>query len=281
MVKASLYVSSSVFALVVLIGCGAQPAADQAAPGEIVFTGAVDADLATIDEAIAGGPFAADWDSLAENGIADWYRDAKLGIFIHWGVYAVPAFGNEWYPRRMYLNEVDRRRNVNVFEHHLATWGPHKTFGYKDFIPMFKAENYDPEAWASLFEEAGARYVVPVGEHHDGFALYSSSYTRWDASEMGPKRDVIADLERAVRARGMKFGVSSHRAFNYGYYVRDESYDTVDEAGFGIYGEPREDLEFTSGQNLDWFPQSEGVSRRLAGPNGRNGGEGQGRPGLV
>ena len=257
MVKASLYVSSSVFALVVLIGCGAQPAADQAAPGEIVFTGAVDADLATIDEAIAGGPFAADWDSLAENGIADWYRDAKLGIFIHWGVYAVPAFGNEWYPRRMYLNEVDRRRNVNVFEHHLATWGPHKTFGYKDFIPMFKAENYDPEAWASLFEEAGARYVVPVGEHHDGFALYSSSYTRWDASEMGPKRDVIADLERAVRARGMKFGVSSHRAFNYGYYVRDESYDTVDEAGFGIYGEPREDLEFTSGQNLDWFPQSE------------------------
>ena len=255
--KASLYVSARGFVLVLLIGCGAQPAADEAAPSEIVFKGAVGADLATIDEAIAGGPFAADWDSLTENGVADWYRDAKLGIFIHWGVYAVPAFGNEWYPRRMYLNEIDRRRNVNVFEHHLATWGPQKTFGYKDFIPMFKAENYDPGAWASLFEEAGARYVVPVGEHHDGFALYSSSYTRWDASEMGPKRDVIADLEQAVRARGMKFGVSSHRAFNYGYYVRDESYDTVDEEGFGLYGEPREDLEFTSGQNLDWFPQSE------------------------
>ena len=257
MVRASLYVLSSVFALGAWIGCGSRPAANEAASAEIAFTGAVDDDLATIDEVVAGGPFAADWDSLAGNGVADWYRDAKLGIFIHWGVYAVPAFGNEWYPRRMYLNEIDRRRNVNVFEHHLATWGPQKTFGYKDFIPMFKAERYDPEAWAALFQEAGARYVVPVGEHHDGFPLYASSHTRWDASEMGPKRDVIAALERAVRARGMKFGVSSHRGFNYGYYARDESYDTVDEEGFGLYGEPREDLEFTSGQNLDWFPQSE------------------------
>ncbi len=257
MVRASSCVLSGVLALVVSIGCGPQPATEDAASGEIVFTGAVEADLATVDEAVAAGPFVADWDSLAGNGVADWYRDAKLGIFIHWGVYAVPAFGNEWYPRRMYLNEIDRRRNVNVFEHHLKTWGPQKTFGYKDFIPMFKAENYDPEAWAALFEEAGARYVVPVGEHHDGFPLYASSHTKWDASEMGPNRDVIADLEKAVRARGMKFGVSSHRAFNYGYYARDESYDTVDEEGFGLYGEPREDLEFTSGQNFDWFPQSE------------------------
>ncbi len=250
-------VCCSVLALAVLAGCGPQPATEEATPNEIVFTGAVDADLATIDEAIAAGPFAADWDSLAGNGVAEWYRDAKLGIFVHWGVYSVPAFGHEWYPRRMYLNELNRRRNVNFFEHHLKTWGPHKTFGYKDFIPMFKAENYDPEAWAALFEEAGARYVVPVGEHHDGFPLYASSYTKWDASEMGPKRDVIADLEEAVRARGMKFGISSHRAFNYGYYPRDESYDTVDEAGVGLYGKPREDLEFTAGQNFDWFPQSE------------------------
>ena len=255
--RASPYVLSSVFALGVWIGCGSQPEANEAESAEIAFNGAVDDDLATIDEVIADGPFAADWDSLAGNGVADWYRDAKLGIFIHWGVYSVPAFGNEWYPRRMYLNEIDRRRNVNVFEHHLATWGPQKTFGYKDFIPMFKAESYDPETWAALFQEAGARYVVPVGEHHDGFPLYASSHTQWDASEMGPKRDVIAALERAVRARGMKFGVSSHRGFNYGYYARDESYDTVDEENFGLYGEPREDLEFTSGQNLDWFPQSE------------------------
>ncbi len=248
---------AAVLALVHWIGCGPQPAPEQAASDEIAFTGSVDADLPAIDEVIAAGPFAADWDSLAGNGVADWYQDAKFGIFIHWGVYAVPAIGNEWYPRRMYLNETDRRRNLNYFEHHRKTWGPHKEFGYKDFIPMFKAESYDPDSWAALFEEAGARYVVPVGEHHDGFPLYASSYTEWDASEMGPRRDVIADLEKAVRARGMKFGVSSHRAFNYGYYARDESYDTVDPAAAGLYGEPREDLEFTSGQNFDWFPQSE------------------------
>ncbi|MCY4594208.1 MAG: alpha-L-fucosidase [Bryobacterales bacterium] len=257
MLRTSSCALSSVIVFGAWVGCGSQPTVEEAASAEIVFTGEVDDDLAKIDETLAAGPFTADWDSLAGNGVADWYRDAKLGIFIHWGVYAVPAFGNEWYPRRMYLNEIDRRRNVNVFEHHLATWGPQKTFGYKDFIPMFTVENYDPEAWAALFEEAGARYVVPVGEHHDGFPLYASSHTRWDASEMGPKRDVIAALERAVRARGMKFGVSSHRAFNHGYYARDESYDTVDEEGLGLYGEPREDLEFTSGQNLDWFPQSE------------------------
>ena len=246
------------FALGCLVwaGCGpGEPAPSTEAP--VAFSGDVAQDLAAVDDAIAGGPFAADWSSLAENGIPDWYKDAKLGIFIHWGVYAVPAFGNEWYPRRMYLDEIDQRRNVNVFQHHLETWGPQKTFGYKDFIPRFTAENFDPAAWATLFEEAGAKYIVPVAEHHDGFSLYANSFTKWDASEMGPYRDLIADLEQAVRERGLKFGVSSHRAFNYGYYPRDESYDTVDEAGFGLYGEPRDDLYFTSGRNFDWFPQSE------------------------
>jgi alpha-L-fucosidase len=232
------------------------PESSNAAPATIEFTGDVAQDTPKVDRVVSEGPFAADWDSLAGNGVPDWYRDAKLGIFIHWGVYAVPAYGNEWYPRRMYLNEEDERRGVNVFQHHLETWGPQKTFGYKDFIPMFKAENYDPAAWAALFEEAGARYVVPVGEHHDGFPMYANSFTKWDASEMGPKRDLIADLEKAVRAKGMKFGISSHRAFNYGYYPRDESYDTVDEPNFGLYGKSRPDLLFTSGQNFDWFPQS-------------------------
>jgi len=237
--------------------CGGPAPDESAGTQEIVFVGDVPADLARVDAVVAAGPFTNDWDSLAENGVADWYRDAKLGIFIHWGVYAVPAYGNEWYPRRMYLNESDRRGEVNVFQHHLETWGPQKEFGYKDFIPMFKAEKFDPDAWAKLFEEAGAKYIVPVGEHHDGFSMYANSYTKWDATEMGPHRDVIADLSKAVRARGMKFGISSHRAFNYGYFARDESYDTVDEENFGLYGEPRDDLYFTSGQNFDWFPQSE------------------------
>lgn len=247
------------FAAWALLGCGGQETAttSESAPADIEFTGEAAKDLATVEEAIAAGPFEPAWDSLADNGVPDWYRDAKLGIFIHWGVYAVPAYGNEWYPRRMYLNEVDERRNVNVFQHHLETWGPQKEFGYKDFVPKFTAEKYDPAAWAALFEEAGARYIVPVAEHHDGFSLYPNSYTEWDSTEKGPKRDLIQPLAEAVRAKGMKFGVSSHRAFNYGYFARDESYDTVDPANFGLYGEDRPDLHFTSGSNLDWFPQSE------------------------
>ena len=95
-------------------------------------------------------------------------RTAKFGIFIHWGLYAVPAFDNEWYPRNMY------RQGTKEFEHHVATYGPQTEFGYKDFIPLFKAEHFDPDAWAALFAEAGARFVVPVAEHHDGFAMYDS-----------------------------------------------------------------------------------------------------------
>ncbi|HVG37719.1 MAG TPA: alpha-L-fucosidase, partial [Pyrinomonadaceae bacterium] len=133
------------------------------------------------------------WDSLKRYTVPDWYQDAKFGIFIHWGLYSVPAFGNEWYPRHMY------QEGSNEFKHHVATFGPQNKFGYKDFIPLFKAEKFDPAGWAKLFKESGARYVVPVAEHHDGFAMYDSKHTRWDAKEMGPKRDLIGELAEAVR----------------------------------------------------------------------------------
>ncbi len=142
----------------------------------------------------------------------------KLGIFIHWGVYSVPAWDNEWYPRFMYRDEVSRK-GANYFRHHCDTWGHPGQFGYKNFIPMFKAENRDPEQWVDLCQQAGARYVVPVGEHHDGFPMYKSQYTKWNAAEMGPRRDVIRELCDVVRQRGLKFGVSSHRAFNWRYYT--------------------------------------------------------------
>ena len=147
---------------ILLTACQSTVREEPTAPSSIEFSGDVAADLAKVSQVVADGPFEPDWDSLSENGVPDWYRDAKLGIFIHWGVYSVPAFGNEWYPRRMYLNEVDKRRDANLFQHHAETWGPHKTFGYKDFIPMFKAENYDPEEWVALFEEAG-REVYRAG----------------------------------------------------------------------------------------------------------------------
>jgi len=149
--------------------------------------------------------YEASWESLAQYTVPEWYMDAKFGIFIHWGVYSVPAFGNEWYPRKMYLQGTEE------FKHHVETWGPHASFGYKDFIPFFTAEQFDPYQWADLFRRSGARYIVPVAEHHDGFAMYDSDLSRWTAAKMGPKRDIIGDLGLAVRGEGMVYGVSSHR----------------------------------------------------------------------
>jgi hypothetical protein len=117
----------------------------------------------------AQGPFLPSWESLKNFRPPQWYMDGKFGIFIHWGVYSVPAFGSEWYPRQMYL------QGSAEFKHHVATYGPQNKFGYKDFIPLFKAEKYDPKAWAELFKKAGAKFVVPVAEHHDGFPMYDSA----------------------------------------------------------------------------------------------------------
>ena len=161
--------------------------------------------LERVDRQADDGPFRPDWRSLAKYKVPDWYKDAKFGIFIHWGVYSVPAFGSEQYPQRMYA------AGSKEYQHHLATYGPPSKFGYKDFIPMFKAEHYDPSAWARLFKEAGAKYVVPVFEHHDGFAMYDSDLSDWTAVKMGPHRDLAGDLAKAVRAEGLHLGASSHR----------------------------------------------------------------------
>jgi alpha-L-fucosidase len=162
--------------------------------------------LANVDGTIAAGPFRDDWQSLRAYQAPEWFRDAKFGIFIHWGVYSVAGFGSEWYSRNMY------QQGSPDFAHHVATYGPQTQFGYKDLIPKFTAEHFDPNTWAKLFHDAGARYVVPVAEHHDGFPMYESNLTDWCAGKMGPKRDVLGELAKAVRAEGMHLGASSHRA---------------------------------------------------------------------
>ena len=176
--------------------------------------------MSYIDRVIAQGPFRASWESLKQYSVPAWYEDAKFGIFIHWGVYAVPAFSNEWYPRNMYV------QGTPEFDHHVATYGPQAQFGYKDFIPQFKAEQYDPAAWADLFKRAGARFVVPVAEHHDGFAMYNCSFSRWTAAKMGPHRDLIGELAAAVRKEGMVFGVSSHRAEHWWFFNGGMAFDS-------------------------------------------------------
>jgi alpha-L-fucosidase len=192
------------------------------------------------------GPFRADWESLKSYEIPQWYKDAKFGIFIHWGVYSVPAFGNEWYPRNMYVPGSPE------YEHHRATYGTQEKFGYKDFIPMFKAEHFDPAAWARLFKDAGAQYVIPVAEHHDGFAMYDSGLSDWTAAKMGPHRDVIGDLAKAVRAEGLHFGVSSHRV-EHNFFLgvgRAISSDVNDPNFAALYGPAHNWLEARKGTPL-------------------------------
>ncbi len=187
---------------------------------------------------IPEGPFQPTWESLRNYKVPDWYLDAKFGIFIHWGVYSVPAYDNEWYPRHMYV------KGHHVFQHHLQTYGPQDKFGYKDFIPMFTAEKWQPKEWARLFREAGAKYVVLVAEHHDGFALWDSAYTDWNAVKMGPRRDIVGELAEAVRAEGLVFGVSYHRAENWWFYNggKEIPSDVQDPRYSGLYGpaQPRE-----------------------------------------
>lgn len=188
--------------------------------------------LKRVEVETAAGPFKADWDSLGGYRVPDWFRDAKFGIFIHWGVYSVPAFGNEWYPRNMY------RQGSAEFKHHVETYGPQSRFGYKDFIPEFHAEHFDPNAWVDLFVRAGARYIVPVAEHCDGFPMYDSKITNWNAARMGPKRDVVGEIASATRKRGLHFGVSSHRAEHWWWYHEGMEFDSDvrDTRYSGLYG---------------------------------------------
>lgn len=176
--------------------------------------------LKNVDSTIADGKFKASWDSLEEYKVPAWYEDGKFGIFIHWGVYSVPGFGNEWYPRNMY------KEGSPEFEFHVKNFGSHDKFGYKDFIPMFKAEKFDADSWAELFKKSGAAFVVPVAEHHDGFQMYDSTLSNWNAAQMGPKRDIIGELEAAVRKQGMVFGVSSHRAEHWWFMGEGMNFDS-------------------------------------------------------
>lgn len=189
--------------------------------------------------------FEANWESLQQYEIPEWFNDAKFGIFIHWGAYSVPAYGSEWYPRLMYMDtatfsaqlDLNAEGPNHVYTYHKAKWGDQQEFGYKDFIPMFKAEKFDAAEWISLFKRAGARYVVPVAEHHDGFAMYDSKFTRWNAKDMGPKRDILGELFEEGRKEGLKMGASTHFAFNWAFYNKKSHFDTSDPEYADLYSE--------------------------------------------
>ena len=143
------------------------------------------------------------WESINQRGYPEWFSDAKLGIFIHWGVYSVPAFASkegyaEWYYRGLMTNDDRRAFQERIYG---------KDFRYEDFVPMWKAELWDPEAWAELFRKSGARYVLLVSKHHDGYCLWPSQYAPgWNSVETGPHRDICGELAEAVRHKGLKMG---------------------------------------------------------------------------
>jgi alpha-L-fucosidase len=152
------------------------------------------------------GPVQPTWESIRANfKDPDWFRDGKFGIMMHWGVYSVPAHGSEWYERYMY-----DAKNTGFVKWHTEHWGPPEKFGYKDFFPMFTAAKWDPDAWAQLFKDAGAKYVICSGEHHDGFSNWKSDINKFNAFNYGPHRDLVGDLTVAVRKVGLKVGVANH-----------------------------------------------------------------------
>ncbi len=185
--------------------------------------------LKKIDQVIANGIYKDTWESLAFYKVADWYKNAKFGIFIHWGPYCVPAYGSEWYSHDMY------KKNKPEFAHHEKTYGKHKDFGYKDFIPMFKAEKFDAAEWAELFKNSGAKFVMPVAEHTDGFPMYDCSLTDWCSSKMGPNKDIVGLLKPEIEKREMVFTASSHRAEHYWFMcgMREQESDMPEPLDYG------------------------------------------------
>jgi alpha-L-fucosidase len=190
--------------------------------------------LALQMSAPAAGPYEATTESLRKHKAPQWYEDAKFGVFIHWGPYAVPAY-HEWYvemlspkanygfmlggppftaergelPEQLFLEKT----RADAVEYHRKNWGA--GFKYDDFIPQFKAEKFDPDAWAQLFKEAGARYVVMTAKHGDEFAMWPSKYTNRNSMEMGPHRDLSGDLLKSVRAAGMKMGFYHNTTYTF------------------------------------------------------------------
>ncbi|HNX53154.1 MAG TPA: alpha-L-fucosidase [Pontiellaceae bacterium] len=182
----------------------------------LFYAGSLILSLAATPLSQAAEPYTADWDSLRKHPpVPEWLRDAKLGFYATWGVYCVPAFGNEWYPSYMFAKE-GKNNKLGVYAHHQKTYGDPSKFGYHDFVPMFTAEKFNADEWADLYQKSGAKFGGTVTEHHDGFSLWASKVNPWNAKDMGPQRDIIGELEKAIRARGMKFIVTMHHARMYG-----------------------------------------------------------------
>jgi alpha-L-fucosidase len=168
--------------------------------------------------------FQPNWNSLSQKDVPTWLLDAKFGVYTHWGVYSVPAHGGPDYIKNLYGGAEKDVKGVHTY--HIEKYGAIKKFGYKDFIPMFKAPKFNADEWVGLMHEAGARFGGICLVHHDGFLLWDSEHSRWNAKDMGPRRDIYGEIARAVRKYSdMKLLATVHHGRTYGYstgFMRDQ-----------------------------------------------------------
>lgn len=206
---------------------------------------------------VASGPFEPTVESLKRYQAPEWFRDAKFGIWSHWGPQAVPRVG-DWYARFMYVPGHPH------YERHVKAYGHPSKFGYKDIIPLWTAEKFDPEGLMDKYAAAGARYFVSMGVHHDNFDLWNSKHHRWNAVAMGPKRDIVGAWQAAARKRGLRFGVSEHLGASHNWFQPSHqfdqfwpllgvAYDGADPANADLY-HPRHDEPFRNAQS--WYTKN-------------------------
>ena len=193
----------------------------------------------TKPESVKPSKFEPTIESLQQYESPKWFRDAKFGIYLHWGPYSVAEQG-EWYARRLY------EENRPEYKYHLEHYGHPSEFGYKDLIPMWKAEKFDPDLLVALFKRAGAKYFTPCAVHHDNFDLWDSKYQKWNSVNMGPKKDIIKLWREATLNAGLHFGVTTHLSRSYSWLntangadskgpKKGVPYDGAQGEGVGLY----------------------------------------------
>jgi alpha-L-fucosidase len=209
---------------------------------------------------IAPGPFKPDMDSLKQYRCPEWFRDAKFGIWAHWGPQVVPMDG-DWYARGMY------EEGSKHYKYHVEHYGHPSEFGYKDIIPLWKAEKWDPDRLMQLYKRAGAKYFVSMGSHHDNFFLWKSKLHKWNAVNMGPKRDVVGDWQKAAQKYRLRFGVSEHLGASFWWFQPSHGADkTGPKAGVPYDGaNPKwQDLYHFPAEpgDSEWYSKNAGWQRQ-------------------
>jgi len=180
---------------------------------------------------IVAGPFKPTDESFKQYRYPDWFRDAKFGIWAHWGPQAVPRQG-DWYAKRLYSSgavdkQTGKMKSDHDYTHHIEHYGHPSKVGYKDIIPLWKAERWNPESLMALYKKVGAKYFVSMGSHHDNFYLWDSKIHRWNAVNMGPKKDVVGLWQAAAKKEGLRFGVSEHLAASYTWFQSSRGADAI------------------------------------------------------